>query len=266
MADFSSLTLADIDAPAPIVVAAAGRDDRDRASEPHRHARGELLASTQGLLSVGVEDGSWVVPAAHAFWLPPHHLHYARSHGAFQGWIVFIAASACGDLPKQPCTLRTSDLLHAAILRAAQWQAGPLDATGTRLASVIIDEIRGLPVEPLGLPHPRDLRLQRIAQALLDEPAHPRDLTGWADWAGVGARTLSRRFVTETGFTFTEWRQRARLMRSLEMLAAGQPVTTVAFDLGYSSVSAFITLFRKTFGVTPGEHLRRHQRPLVRLR
>ncbi len=83
-----------------------------------------------------------------------------------------------------------------------------------------------------------------------------RDLDAWASWAGIAARTLSRRFVTETGFTFTAWRQRARLLRSLEMLAESTPVTTVALDLGYDSVSAFIALFRRTFGVTPGEYMR----------
>jgi AraC-like DNA-binding protein len=60
--------------------------------------------------------------------------------------------------------------------------------------------------------------------------------------------------VTETGFNFTAWRQRARLMRSLEMLAAGEPVATIAYDLGYSSPSAFISLFRRSFGHTPASY------------
>ncbi len=60
----------------------------------------------------------------------------------------------------------------------------------------------------------------------------------------------------ETGFTFTEWRQRARMLRALGMLAEGAAVTTVALDLGYSSISAFIALFRRTFGATPGDYMR----------
>jgi AraC-like DNA-binding protein len=57
--------------------------------------------------------------------------------------------------------------------------------------------------------------------------------------------------VSETGYTFTAWRQRARLMRSLETLAAGATVTEVARELGYATTSAFISLFRRTFGETP---------------
>jgi AraC-like DNA-binding protein len=38
------------------------------------------------------------------------------------------------------------------------------------------------------------------------------------------------------------------------MLAAGEPVATIAYDLGYSSPSAFISLFRRSFGHTPASY------------
>ncbi|QIE24150.1 hypothetical protein SBC1_20430 [Caballeronia sp. SBC1] len=40
------------------------------------------------------------------------------------------------------------------------------------------------------------------------------------------------------------WTERARLMRALTMLASGAAVTTIALDLGYENVSAFIAMFR----------------------
>ena len=39
-----------------------------------------------------------------------------------------------------------------------------------------------------------------------------------------------------------------------DALAAGRPVTSVALDLGYGNVSAFIALFKRSFGVTPGRY------------
>jgi AraC-like DNA-binding protein len=101
---------------------------------------------------------------------------------------------------------------------------------------------------------PRDARLIRIARALSDRPDDGRRLREWAAWAGIAPRTMTRRFVAETGFTFTEWRQRVRLLKALEWLAAGRPVTAVALDSGYDNVSAFITVFRQVFGVTPGRY------------
>ena len=241
----------------PVVYVATGSQDEELSSEPHHHARGQLFGSHSGLLSVGVEDGVWVVPPTHAVWLPPHQVHSGRSHGPFRGWAAYVAEGACDDLPKKPCTIRTSGLLREAVLRASSWPTGPLDARGAHVAAVILDEIQGLPVESFGLPLPRDPRLLRVARALIADPADMRDLERWAEWAAISSRTLSRRFVDETGFNFTAWRQRARLMRSLEMLAAGLSVTAVALDLGYATASAFIALFRRTFGETPASYRQR---------
>jgi AraC-like DNA-binding protein len=78
--------------------------------------------------------------------------------------------------------------------------------------------------------------------------------------AHIAARTLSRRFVAETGFTFTAWRQRVRILRSLELLAEGKTVATIALDLGYENVSAFISMFRRTLGSSPTQYT--HRDPL----
>ncbi|MCA6100083.1 helix-turn-helix domain-containing protein [Bradyrhizobium australafricanum] len=94
-------------------------------------------------------------------------------------------------------------------------------------------------------------------RALADDPADKRRLDDWAILAGSPVRTLTRRFPIETGFSFTEWRQRVRLMRALEMLADEIPVTTIALDLGYETVSAFIALFRRTFRTTPARYFPR---------
>ncbi|MCK7334546.1 helix-turn-helix domain-containing protein [Enterobacter kobei] len=52
---------------------------------------------------------------------------------------------------------------------------------------------------------------------------------------------------------FVNWRQLARVMRAMEWLAAGKPVGWIALSCGYSSVSAFIEVFRAWTGKTPGQ-------------
>ena len=42
------------------------------------------------------------------------------------------------------------------------------------------------------------------------------------------------------------------------MLSEGKSVTTVALDLGYSNISFFIAIFRRSFGMTPQAYFR-HQ-------
>jgi len=238
----------------PVLFAAELPGDAVRVTPAHRHARGQAFAATRGLLTVGTDEGQWVVPAIHTVWIPPRHLHSLRSHGRFEGWSAYVAESACADLPPRPCTIRTSGLLREAIGRVASWDGGPLDEAQARIAGVVLDEIRRLPHEPFGLPMPRDPRVLRVARAIADDLADNRRLSAWAEWAAVSPRTLTRRFAAETGFSVAEWRQRARLMRALEMLAVDTPVTTIALDLGYENVSAFIAMFRRFFGVTPTKY------------
>jgi AraC-like DNA-binding protein len=238
----------------PVLYARVLDEGTVRATASHRHRRGQLFGALRGVLSVCADQGQWVVPACQAVWIPSRHEHALQSYGPFAGWSVYVAESECETLPPAPCLLRVSGLLREAVLRAAQWPLAPLDPVRQRVAEVILDEIRFLPREPAGLPMPRDPRLQKIAQALLGDLADARPLEEWAAWGGLALRTMSRRFAAETGFSVAQWRQRARLMRALEMLAEGRAVTAIAIDLGYVNVSAFIAMFRKFYGVTPARY------------
>jgi AraC-like DNA-binding protein len=224
------------------------------ATPSHCHARGQLIGCGRGVVSVLTEGSAWVVPAGYAIWLPPYQMHGGKSFGPGEGWSVYIAPSACQALPTQIRTAAVPPLLREAILRAALWDSDEVTPGRQTICNLIIDEIASLSAEDLGLPLPGDARLQRIARSLLEHPADSRTVKEWANWAGTTTRTLSRRFPQETGLSFTEWRHRARLMRALNRLAEGDAVTTVAIDLGYSSVSGFIALFRRAFGVTPAAH------------
>ena len=102
----------------------------------------------------------------------------------------------------------------------------------------------------LTLPQPSDPRLRRIAAALTQAPDDARSRDAWAQWAGLSGRNLSRLFPQETGLSFQAWRRRLRLLSSLELLSAGQPVGVAAWRCGYDSPSAFIAAFRQDFGCT----------------
>ena len=100
-------------------------------------------------------------------------------------------------------------------------------------------------------PMPEDKRLLRVCNAILANPADPRDIDDWADVAGMGRRTFTRAFKDNTGMGLATWRQQVRLMEALSLLHAGWPVTSVAYEIGYESPSAFTAMFHRTFGVTP---------------
>jgi AraC-like DNA-binding protein len=58
----------------------------------------------------------------------------------------------------------------------------------------------------------------------------------------------------ETGLTFGRWRQQLHAIIALRELAGGASVQSVADDLGYQTSTAFIEMFKKTFGQTPARY------------
>ncbi len=224
---------------------------------PHRHARAQLVYASQGVMTVTAAAGSWVVPPQRAVWMPAGAEHAVRVNRAISMRSLFIRPAAAPGLPKACRVVTVSSLLRALILRAMSIpplydEAGP----DGRILRVILDELRALPSAPLHLPRARDGRLARVTEALLADPADARGLDAWARAAGASPRTLARLFAKETGLTFRAWRQRARLLHALVELAARKPVTSVAFEAGYDSPSAFIAAFKREFGTTPARYFR----------
>ncbi|SFE90638.1 AraC-type DNA-binding protein [Actinacidiphila alni] len=125
-----------------------------------------------------------------------------------------------------------------------------------RMRAVLLDQLRASPQQPVHLPTPTDARLAAVCAMLHRDPADPRTLAALGAQVGANERTLSRLFRTEVGMTFPQWRTQLRLYQALVLLSEGHSITQVALRCGWSSASAFIDVFRRAFGHTPGGHAR----------
>lgn len=87
------------------------------------------------------------------------------------------------------------------------------------------------------------------------DPACWQTLAQWAAEFAMSERNLARLVVRETGLSFRRWRHQLQLILALQMLVRGQTVQQTAQSLGYDSTTAFITMFKKGLGQTPGRYL-----------
>lgn len=244
-----------LDSPRPVLAHSADHADGARIRR-HRHARHQLLYAASGVMAVDSDAGRWVVPPQFAVWVPAGTGHALVMHGDVRMRTIYVATDARADLSTACRVLQVTPLMRALILRAMTLprvydEAGPQG----RLLAVLLDELAALPPAPLHLPLPGDSRARAVADALQAAPDDRRSLAGWAVALGVGERTLARLFLRETGLSFGAWRRRARIMHALTALTGGAAVTTVAFDCGYDSVSAFIAAFRRELGASPGRYV-----------
>nr|WP_245519926.1 AraC family transcriptional regulator [Neorhizobium sp. R1-B] len=102
--------------------------------------------------------------------------------------------------------------------------------------------------------------MNRIASALVEDPSDRSTMAQWARRVAMSENSLARLVQQETGLTFGRWRQQLQLIIAIRCLAAGVTVQQVSGDLGYESVSAFITMFKKALGTSPAQYLRKFER------
>lgn len=223
----------------------------------HSHPTAQLIHAVQGVMVVTTGDGQWIVPPTRALWMPAGEIHRIRMVGAVQVRTVYIRPDAGPGLPGECQVVGISALLRELILAAIEVpQPYTPDSRDGRLMGLLLDEVAVLPSLPLRLPQPTDPDLLTICAALAAAPDDASTLSQWAGLLNVDPKTIQRRFARQTGMTFGQWRQQARLIAALEQLASGNKVVDVALNLGYNSPSAFATMFKRQFGATPSAYFR----------
>ncbi|KPK55917.1 MAG: hypothetical protein AMS22_02965 [Thiotrichales bacterium SG8_50] len=226
----------------------------------HAHPRAQILFPVDGVYRVNTPLGNWVVPPTQAIWIPPQIHHEVYANTSMTSLILFVDETYTSALPSECMVTNVSPLLRELFYRATQFgnDYSPGDKK-SRFFSVLLDELNEMQPAPLHLPMAKDKRLLRIIDILLSNPADDRSLSELSRRVGASERTVARKFVKETGFTFAEWRKQQRLLEAIDRLAQGQSVSTVAVELGYSSSSAFIAMFRRSLGSSPGHYLEKNQ-------
>jgi AraC-like DNA-binding protein len=222
----------------------------------HRHDKAQLLYVVSGVIDVQADAGIWTVPPRCAIWIPKGVEHMATASGRFEAGSIYVVADLAERMPGECGIVFVPPLLRELILRfISRPQLYPEgDSREARLAAVLLDELQTAPVEPLHLPFPSDRRLRRLTEAVRDNPSLRLSLEEWGSRVGASSRTLSRLFRTETGMSFLRWRQQLHVALTLQHLAMSTPVATIAHELGYESVSAFISMFRRMLGTTPARY------------
>lgn len=232
--------------------------DPGGAIDAHRHDDHQIVYAARGVLAVTTGAGTWVAPATRAVWVPAGTVHAHRAHGGLDLHLVGLPATENPLGLDVPTVLTVGPLLRELILAHTRGPAAD-SPVRRRLRAVLLDQLRASPQEPVHLPTPTAPVLRALCAILLAAPGDSRTLVELGRQVGASDRTLSRLFTSDLGMTFPQWRTQLRLYRALVLLADDVPVTTVAHACGWSSASAFIDVFRRAYGHTPGTHRSREQ-------
>lgn len=231
-------------------------DFADYAGEvpPHVHRKGQMILASRGAVTCAAGDEVWIVPPNCGIWIPGGVSHSARATPNARLSYLFVEPGAV-RLPDRCCALAATPMIRAMIDRLSEEDDDyPADSHAARLARVMLDELAEMPHERFNLPISSNPKVRAIADALTIKPSDRSTLADWAKRVAMSDRSLSRLMIRETGLTFGRWRQQLHLVIALRELASGETVQSVAAQLGYESVNAFITMFQKALGSTPARY------------
>lgn len=228
----------------------------------HHHSRSQLLHALAGVVLVSSQFGRWMVPPDHAMWIPAGIEHAVDMLGNVSMRSIYVAPDAIEGLPARLRVVGVSDLIRSLIVEAVALpdEAEP-SARARLLLTLLLHEIPAMPERPLGLPFPADPKIAALCRRFVAAPSPHATIDEWAQAAGMSRRTFTRAFHRQTGLPLSTWRQQALLFAALPRLAEGEPVTRVALDLGYDSVPAFTTMFKRMLGTSPRGYLRGTREP-----
>ncbi|WP_244193400.1 AraC family transcriptional regulator [Paraburkholderia eburnea] len=223
----------------------------------HQHRHGQLVFAAEGVIRVLTPARTWTLPQSRAVWLPSNVDHELHAVGDTVLCSVYLEPRVFPWTWQEPAVIAVSALVRelALLLGAVgdTYSANSEAALSVPLLLKVLSQTTAL-AEP-GVPLPRDARLLKICEHMMNDPGSELTLDFWGEQFGASGRTLARRLYAETGLTFVAWRQQMRVAEAITRLTLGHSVAQVAKDLGYRSASAFIVMFRQITGGPPQRYL-----------
>ena len=218
----------------------------------HAHGSDQLIYAISGLMEVSSEQSKWLIPPHFALWIPARTHHRIQMTGPVSMRTLYLRTGLTPRVEPGCAVLHVAPLLRELIVEAVRVrQLRMRNRYECALRDLLIAQLQKASPVPTFVTLPREGRALAVAQAILRDPAESKPMAVLCSEAGVSVRTIERVFRKDVGTTFESWRRQVRLTKAVELLVSGYTIKEVAYKVGYCQSSAFVEMFRRTFGTTP---------------
>ncbi|WP_282604318.1 helix-turn-helix domain-containing protein [Pelagibius sp. Alg239-R121] len=224
----------------------------------HSHGWGQLISAASGSMYIGTPDRVLLLSPAMILWVPPDVEHWMRYGPNNELRYVDARRDEAREIGTDCRIIAMTPLLKALMAETVPREGsgqggGRANGHDDALHDLLRHELAAAPDVPLSITLPRDPRIRRFAESALDDPGVIESVETWLADAPASRKTVERLFIAETGMPPSRWLRHARLFHAISRLSAGEKVSSVAFDMGYASSSAFSYMFRRSLGRSPSE-------------
>jgi AraC-like DNA-binding protein len=222
----------------------------------HQHNTGQMVFATHGVMLIETASGRWTVPPQRALWIPPHEPHAIEMLTETHMRTVyfhpdFIAGCSAFTQHSKVHVVVASPMIKELVL--GLFETDHSHDMRALMAKLLLHALVETAYLPTYLPMPADEKIRNALSLVMTKNDWQQSLDEVSACAHMSSRTFTRRFTSEVGMSFRDWRQCARLIKSLDLLALNQSTKTIAHTIGFASSAAYCAAFRETFDCTPSE-------------
>ncbi len=229
---------------------------------------GQLVCCLSGGLELFGHAGEWVIPPEHMVYIPPDRMFRLRARVVSSGIVCQFSHREVAWIHDGCWVAQMSEFASGMIGYAAKWDRAAAGRS-RHAASFFVTLGEMLPAwfdheRIFWTPYAESSSIQRAID-FAHRCGPSVSLQDVAGHVGMSERTLRRHMQTELGQSWREFIRELRMKLAMDMLRRGdRSVTETAFEVGFSSSSAFSSAFLSYVGRTPSAYARafRGQRAL----
>ncbi|WEK71421.1 MAG: AraC family transcriptional regulator [Candidatus Chryseobacterium colombiense] len=234
------------------------RQQTEQRLPSHQHDKAQLLLVYGGIAYLQTEEKDFYIPSNHYIWIPknyPHNLMF-NSQDLYIINIYFPKDNESGfydELGIYPVSKLLSEMLSF----SEKWQ-GDYDKSSfefeflSMLKKVLSKE--NLKKFSIQLPTTDDQRLNTITDSVRMRLNENLTLEDTAKRSGMSIRSLTRLFQTKLHITFIQYIKMLRIIKAMELIKTTDlNMTEIAYEVGYSNISAFSNNFLQLTNMRPSE-------------
>ncbi|MCS3532867.1 AraC family transcriptional regulator [Chryseobacterium sp. JUb7] len=234
------------------------RQQTEQRLPSHQHDKAQLLLVYGGIAYLQTDTKDFYIPSNHYIWIPknyPHNLMFNTQDLYIIN--IYFPDEKDGEFYDELGIYPVSKLLAEMLSFSEKWQGDYYKGSWefeflSTLKNVLSKE--SLKKFSIQLPTTDDQRLNAIIDSFRNRLNENLSLDNIAQQSGMSVRSLTRLFQTKLHITFVQYLKMLRIIRAMELIKdTDLNMTEIAYEIGYSNISAFSNNFHQLTNMRPSE-------------
>nr|WP_068888628.1 helix-turn-helix domain-containing protein [Pedobacter panaciterrae] len=234
------------------------RQQTEQRLPSHQHDKAQLLLVFGGIAYLQTDEKDFYIPSNHYIWIPKNYSHNLMFNTQDLYIInIYFPGGISGGFYNELGIYPVSKLLAEMLSFSEKWHGDYFKGSWEfefliTLRNVLSKE--NLKKFSIQLPTTDDQRLQAIVGQLRSQLNENLTLERMATEWGMSIRSLTRLFQAKLHITFIQYVKMLRIIRAMELIKDSDlNMTEIAYEIGYSNISAFSNNFHQLTNMRPTE-------------